>query len=286
MPESLYRTIAADLRQRIESGELPAGSQLGNEQELVDRYSASRNTIRQAIRWLTNRRLVESRPGQGTFVVKIDPIVTTLSADWKSDKGLSGGEGKAAFEEAEARNLEIRADPLLTVEPRFAEGIVANLLQVQEGTGVILRQKRRYIKKKPWSLETSYYPMKYIDQGASLLRSKSDIEQGVVAYLKEQLGVKQIGFRDHIVVRAPDDDEVRYFQLPDDGTISVIVIFRTGFADAPMGPTPFRLTINVYPADTNQFVINSGEVGEVFANPIAFMASSAESDDSLMKQTA
>ncbi len=283
MPESLYRTIATDLRQRIESGELPAGSQLPNEQELVDRYGASRNTIRQAIRWLTNRRLVESRPGQGTFVVKIDPVVTTLSADWKGDKGLSGGEGKAAFEEAAARNLEMRADPLLAVEPRFAEGIVASLLQIQEGTGVILRQKKRYINNKPWSLETSYYPMKYIDQGASLLRSRSDIEQGVVAYLKEQLGVKQVGFRDHIVVRAPDDDEARYFQLPDDGTISVIVIFRTGYADGPKGPNPFRLTINVYPADTNQFVINSGEVGEVFANPIAFMASSAESDDGLIK---
>jgi GntR family transcriptional regulator len=284
MPESLYRTIAADLRQRIESGDLHAGAQLPNEQELVDHYRASRNTIRQAIRWLTSRRLVESRPGQGTFVVKIDPVVTTLSADWKDDKGLSGGEGKAAFEEAEARNLEMHADPLLTVEPRFAEGIVASLLQIPEGTGVILRQKKLYLRNKPWSLETSYYQMKYIDQGASLLRSKTDIEQGVVAYLKEQLGVKQVGVRSHIVVRAPDDDEARFFQLPDDGTISVIVVFRIGFADAPGRPTPFRLTINVYAADINQFVINSGEVGEVFANPIAFMASSAESDDSLIRQ--
>ena len=137
--------------------------------------------------------------------------------------------------------------------------------------------------------EQELYPMKYIDQRASLLRGRSDIErgrsdmeQGVVAYLKEQLGVKQIGFRDHIAIWAPDDD-ARYFQLPDDGTISVIVIFRTGYAYAPKGPTPFRLTINVYRADTNQFVINSGEVGKVIANPIAFMASSAESDDGLTK---
>ena len=113
MPESLYRTIAADLRHRIESGEMRAGSQLPNEQDLVDRYSASRNTIRQAIRWLTNRRLVESRAGQRTFVVKIDPVVTTLLADWKNDKGLSGGEGKAPFEEAEHRKLEMSADPFL-----------------------------------------------------------------------------------------------------------------------------------------------------------------------------
>lgn len=282
MPEPLYRTIAENLRQRIESGDLAAGAQLPNEQELVDRYGASRNTIRQAIRWLTNRRLVESRPGQGTFVVKINPVVTTLSADWKTDKGLSGGEGNAVFEEAEARNLDVRADPFLIVEPKFAEGIVASLLQVPAGTGVILRQKRRYMNNMPWSLESSYYPMKYIDQGAAMLRRKSDIEQGVVAYLKERLGVRQIGFRDHIIVRSPDDDEVRYFQLPDDGTVPVVVIFRTGFADDPKGPMPFRLTINVYPADRNQFVFNSGEVGEVFAKPISFLASSTGYDDNLM----
>ena len=125
--------------------------------------------------------------------------------------------------------------------------------------------------------------MKYIDEGAPLLRSKSDIEQGVVAYLREQLGVKQVGIRDHIVVRPPDDDEARYFKLPDDGTISVIVIFRTGFASGAKGSYPFRLTINVYSADKNQFVINSGEVGEMFANPIDFIVSWAESDDSLIQ---
>lgn len=283
MPEPpRYRTIAEDLRRRIESGELPAGAQLPNEDKLVENYQASRNTVRQAIRWLINRRLVESRPGQGTFVVEINPVVTTLSADWKSDKGLSGGEGRAPFEEAKARDINASADPLLTVEPRFAVGIVATLLQVKQGTGVILRQKRRYIDNRPWSLETSYYPMKYIDQGAALLRSKSDIEQGVVAYLNEKLGVRQMGFRDHIVVRAPDDDEARYFQLPDDGTVSVIVIFRTGYAESPEGPAPFRLTINVYPADRNQFVINSGEVGEVFARPIAFLATSDEYDEDLI----
>ena len=104
----------------------------------------------------------------------------------------------------------------------------------------------------------------------------------MVAYLKERLGVRQIGFRDHMVERSRDDDEVRYFQLPDDGTVPVVVIFRTGFADDPKGPMPFRLTINVYPADRNQFVFNSGEVGEVFAKPISFLASSTGYDDNLM----
>ena len=69
MPEPMYRQIAEDLRQRIESGELPQGSQLPTELELRDRYEASRNTVRDAVKWLMNLGLVETRPGQGTFVV-------------------------------------------------------------------------------------------------------------------------------------------------------------------------------------------------------------------------
>ncbi|HEY4462402.1 MAG TPA: GntR family transcriptional regulator, partial [Streptosporangiaceae bacterium] len=41
-----YRAIADELREQIESGQLPPGSQLPTEIELQDRFSASRNTIR------------------------------------------------------------------------------------------------------------------------------------------------------------------------------------------------------------------------------------------------
>jgi GntR family transcriptional regulator len=80
MAEPLYRQIADDLRAKIESGELEQGSQLATEGELRDEYNASRNTVRDAIKWLTNLGLVETRPGQGTFVVeKATPFVTTLT---------------------------------------------------------------------------------------------------------------------------------------------------------------------------------------------------------------
>ena len=80
MVDPMYRRIADDLRRQIESGELPRGAQLPTELELRDSYEASRNTIRDAIKWLITRGLVETRPGQGTFVIeRIIPFVTTLS---------------------------------------------------------------------------------------------------------------------------------------------------------------------------------------------------------------
>jgi GntR family transcriptional regulator len=82
MPEPMYRQIAEDLRGKIERGKIAQGAQLPTEIELMEQYDASRNTVRDAIKLLTARDLVETRPGQGTFVVeKINPFVTTLTGD-------------------------------------------------------------------------------------------------------------------------------------------------------------------------------------------------------------
>ncbi len=97
MVDPMYRQIADDLRRQIEAGELAPGAQLRTELELREKYDASRNTVRDAVKWLITRGLVETRPGQGTYVVeKISPFVTTLTGD---DDG-SGGEGATYVEKA------------------------------------------------------------------------------------------------------------------------------------------------------------------------------------------
>ena len=98
MADPKYREIAQDLQRRIESGEFSPGDRLPNEMEFREQYDASRNTVRDALKWLTIRGLVETKAGQGTFVTQIiEPIITTLSED--PETGLAGGEGKAAFAE-------------------------------------------------------------------------------------------------------------------------------------------------------------------------------------------
>ena len=72
--EPTYRAIADDLRRQIESSESPAGSQLKTEAELREKYGRqdapiSRTTVRDAIKLLVAQGLVETRPGQGTFVL-------------------------------------------------------------------------------------------------------------------------------------------------------------------------------------------------------------------------
>jgi GntR family transcriptional regulator len=146
------------------------------------------------------------------------------------------------------------------VAVQLAHGNVAARLRIAEGTQVVSRHQERFIDGTPWSLQTTFYPMDLVALGARQLISAESIAGGTVAYLYETLGLKQVGYRDRILVRAPDDDESRFFGLPDDGRTSVVTILRTGYRAAQEGPVPYRVTVTVLPADRNQLVINSGEV--------------------------
>jgi GntR family transcriptional regulator len=259
----MYRQIAEDLRRQIEAGELARGAQLPTEIELRDQYNASRNTVRDAIKWLITRGLVETRPGQGTFVVeKITPFVTTLTGD--PETGFGGGED-------DIYDLEVKAtrrEPTTTeprVEIQTADKATAAELQVAVASTVVSRHQQRYIDGTPWSLQTSFYPIRFVEQGAVQLIQATDISQGTVSYLRDKLGVDQIGWRDMIVVRAPNEIETRFFKLPDDGRVPVIETRRTTFDSNGM---PVRLTVSVYPGDRNQLAVNVGKVpADIVAPP-------------------
>ena len=257
-PNPMYRQIAEDLRAQIESGDLQAGQQLRTETELKEHYRASRNTVRDAIKWLTSLGLVETRPGQGTFVVKkIDPLITTLSADPAS--GLGGGEGATYLSEVQ-KEARVPSYLGLQVEIQKASVEVASRLQVPAGTSVISRHQKRLIDGTPWSLQTSFYPRGFVAQGADRLIEADDIEMGTVTYLAQTLGLRQESYRDWIKVRAPDTFEASFFNLPQDGRVGVFEIFRTAFDQTGK---PIRVTVTVFPTDRNQFIVNAGDVPDL-----------------------
>jgi GntR family transcriptional regulator len=255
MATPMYRQIAEDLRQRIESGEVAPGSRLPSEPELQEQYAASRNTVRDAVKWLINLGLVESRPGQGIFVgLKVDPFVTTLSSDPAT--GLGGGEGASYLSEASTNRRKPSSSPV-RVEIQAASDAIASQLLIPAGSQVISRHQRRFIDETAWSLQTSFYPMDLADRGAERLLNPRDIAEGTVRYVAAVLGIEQAGYRDWVAVRVPDETEADFFGLPANGQVAVIEIARTAFDQSGK---PFRLTVTVFPSDRNKFVINVGDV--------------------------
>jgi GntR family transcriptional regulator len=261
VPDPLYRRIAEDLRQKIESGVLARGSQLPTELSLRARYEASRNTVRDAVKWLITRGLVETRPGHGTFVTeKVDPYVTVLTGDPAS---TTYDEGPVYREEVEAvLRRPTESEP--RAEIQRPSGVIQSELQLAADSSVVSRRQERFIDGTPWSVQTCFYPISLVERGAMRLIHAVNIEEGTVAYLRQSLGIRLGGYRDKITVRPPDAREARFFGLPDDGRVAVFEIFRTVFDE---GGEPFLLTVSVYPADRNQFIRNVGNVPAAETDP-------------------
>lgn len=68
MPKTLYAQLADKLAEDIASGRYPVGTLLPTEQELCEQFSASRFTVRAAIKQLKDMGLVSSRKKVGTRV--------------------------------------------------------------------------------------------------------------------------------------------------------------------------------------------------------------------------
>jgi GntR family transcriptional regulator len=253
MAGPLYQQIADELRRNIDSGELAPGEKLPTEDELIAQYHASRNTVRGAIGQLAVSGLVITMHGKGTFVAeRVKPILTTLTTD--PETGSGGGEGLVYTAEVAASGRKATTGGF-KLEVQQADPAVADSLHVPPGSQVVSRHEQRFVDGHPWSLQTSFYPQSLADR-APRLQQAATIDEGTVAYLRE-CGVEQVGYRDAVEVRSPDPAETVFFDLPADGRIQVIEIFREAFDQ--LGKC-VRLTITVYRADRNRFIFNVGDV--------------------------
>ena len=66
--ERLYEQIAEQVEQRILTGDLKVGDRLPPERELAEQFGVSRTAVREAVKALRQKGLVEVQPGRGTFI--------------------------------------------------------------------------------------------------------------------------------------------------------------------------------------------------------------------------
>ncbi len=64
-----YESIVQQVLELIENGKLKQGDQLPSERELTEIFKVSRTTVREAIRTLESMKLLQSRQGNGTYVL-------------------------------------------------------------------------------------------------------------------------------------------------------------------------------------------------------------------------
>ncbi len=106
--------IYRDLQRQIVTMALRPGTVLG-EQMLADRYGVSRTPVREAIIRLSEERLVDVRPQQGTFVSRLD--IALIPEAVVIRQALEGATARRAAEIATPADVSILDDIL--AEQRF-----------------------------------------------------------------------------------------------------------------------------------------------------------------------
>src|SRR5665648_200093 len=78
----LYEDVVHQLQGLISSGKLEPGDQLPAERALADQLAVSRASVREGLRTLEARGMLEARPGQGLFVRgrRTEEIVSILAS--------------------------------------------------------------------------------------------------------------------------------------------------------------------------------------------------------------
>jgi GntR family transcriptional regulator len=169
-PKPAWVQIEEQLADRIESGQLAAGSRIPPERDLAETLSVSRMTVRQALASLAARGLVERGVGRGTFVRGSAPVLHDLTR-------------VAGFtEEVERQGLEAGAR-ILDASHRGAPRQVAQALGIDHGAPVVRLERIRLGDGRPMTLEDAWVPA---DRFPGLL--DLDLSGSLYALMRDRYG--------------------------------------------------------------------------------------------------
>jgi GntR family transcriptional repressor for pyruvate dehydrogenase complex len=97
----LYEQIVKQIKDSIEKGELKAGDQLPAERELAIQFGVSRTAVREAVKALREKGLVEAYAGRGTFITS----ETSNSIRLTFDRMIKSGPREGTLHLVEVREI-------------------------------------------------------------------------------------------------------------------------------------------------------------------------------------
>jgi len=167
-------SVQDELKQRIDRGELPAGTRLPSEPELAAELQVSRATLREALRAMELEGLLRRRQGSGTYVAEHPRMANSLDVNFGVTDAIRAAGMTAGV--ASGRHW---------VEPASAGE--AALLELEPGQDVLVIERVRTAEGKPVVLSRDLFPSRLVDGHPGVVAEL--MERSIYEVLERELGI-------------------------------------------------------------------------------------------------
>ena len=167
-------SVQDELKQRIDRGELPAGTQLPSEPELAAELQVSRATLREALRAMELEGLLRRRQGSGTFIADHPRMANSLDVNFGVTDAIQAAGMTAGI-----------ADGRTWVEPAAAGE--AALLELEPGQDVLVIERVRTAEGKPVVLSRDLFPSRLVEGRDRVVQEM--LERSIYDVLERDLGI-------------------------------------------------------------------------------------------------
>lgn len=196
----LKRDIVADeLRARVEDGTYDPGTPLPTTDDLRAEFGATIATVQAAVQTLRREGLIDGG-GQGRRprISKRRPLITHSAAYVTADSA-----GKRGTWKQELAKIGLEGSQVLgRVGETTAPSEVAELLGVDEGEPVVVRQRTMLADGEAVQIADTYYPLD-LASGTALAQQRA-VSSSLVRELLEHRGDEVVGCREQLSFPRPD----------------------------------------------------------------------------------
>ena len=174
-----YESIANQIADRINNNEFSETHKIPTEDQLVEEYKVSKNTIRSAIKVLMKAGLIFPVQGSGMFIRETRKYNTVF---------LSGT--RVITKDHPGNHL---INKCLSLEIIHADDNLAQIMQCEIGTPIYYIERLRIVDDAPYAIEYTYYNKDIIPY-----INKEIVESSIYGYIKNDLHIS-FGFADKYI---------------------------------------------------------------------------------------
>ncbi|HEL2052091.1 TPA: GntR family transcriptional regulator [Streptococcus suis] len=229
---SKYKKVYADIKEKIEQNIWQANQEMPTENELMEIYSYSKDTIRKALSLLEMDGYIQKRQGRNSIILDHNLVRKPFVSELKTVSELNRSAHHQV--QTELTNLYIvQGQPEVMKE-----------LEVDEKTDLYRVSRVRTIDGERLEYEISYFDRRIVPY-----LSKEIAEKSIYQYLEEELGLQISHSRREISFRFANEEEKSLLDLADYDMV-VSVTSTTYLADG----RPFQYGTITYRPDKVTFV--------------------------------